>query len=143
MLVAAIGQKGKRPPIEEATCHFEKLLEAPCLNPYYLVRHAYKDYGLLRRFLGGETPLEMGGEPRQGGEQKKAGVVFPNKTRCLTILGGSDYYTLRGHRSWNNVKYSRLGKRLQFSSTGPTKPSPTTASTTWSISLDPDNTRSL
>lgn len=88
MLVAAIGQKGKRPPIEEAICHFEKLLEAPCLNPYYLVRHAYKDYELLRRFLGGETLLEMGGEPRQGDEQKKAGVAFSDKTKCLTIFGG-------------------------------------------------------
>lgn len=58
--MVATGQKGKRSPTEEAIDHFEKLLEALCLNHRYLVRHAYKDSRLLRKFLGGGTPLEKG-----------------------------------------------------------------------------------
>jgi hypothetical protein len=88
MLVAATDQKGKRPPTEEATDHFEKLLKAPCPNHCYPVRHAYKDYKLLKRFLGGETPPEIGVEPRHGDERKKAGVAFPDETGCQMIFRG-------------------------------------------------------
>lgn len=64
MLVAAVGQKKKRPPTMEATDHFEKPLEAACPNHRYSVRHAYKVHELLRRFLGGGTSPEMGAEPK-------------------------------------------------------------------------------
>ena len=60
MLVATTGQKGRKPPTEEATDHFEKMLEAPCLNHCYPYRYAYKDYGLLRKFL------KQGGTAREG-----------------------------------------------------------------------------
>lgn len=50
ILVVTAGQKGNRPPTEEATDHFEKLLEAPCTNRRDPVRHAYKDYGSLSKF---------------------------------------------------------------------------------------------
>jgi hypothetical protein len=64
VLVVAAGQKGKKSPTEEAIDHFEKLLEAPCLNHRYPVQHAYKDYGLVRKFLGGGASPEKGAEPR-------------------------------------------------------------------------------
>lgn len=60
MLVATARQKGRKPPTEEATDHFEKMLEAPCLNHCYPYRYAYKDYGLLRKFL------KQGGTAREG-----------------------------------------------------------------------------
>ena len=31
-------------------------------------------------------------EPRKDGEQERRGPTFPNKTGCLLIFGGSDYY---------------------------------------------------
>lgn len=59
-LVATSGQKRKRPPTKEAIDQVEKLLQALCLNHRYLIRPAYKDSGLLRKFLGGGMPLEKG-----------------------------------------------------------------------------------
>lgn len=50
MLVAATGQKGRKPSIEEAIDHFEEMLEAPCPKHRFPVWHAYKDGGLLRKF---------------------------------------------------------------------------------------------
>jgi hypothetical protein len=98
MLVATMGQKRKRPPTEEATDHFEKLLEAPCSNHRYPVRRAYKDCGLLRKFMSKGTPPEKGFESQQDGEQEKVGVSFPDEIGCLLIFDGSDYYMLRRHR---------------------------------------------
>jgi hypothetical protein len=86
-LMAVVGQKGKQPPTEEANDHFEKLLEASCLNHRYPIRHAYKDHGLLRSFLGGGTPAETGAKPRQGAKRKKARATFSDETECLTIFG--------------------------------------------------------
>jgi hypothetical protein len=92
MLIAPAGHKGKRSSIEEATDHFEKLLETPCPNHRCLVRHAYKDCGLLRKFLSKGAPPEKGFEPHQDGEQEKAEVAFPDEIGCLLIFDGTDYY---------------------------------------------------
>lgn len=63
MLIAAVDPKGKKLPAEEATDHLEKMLEAPCPNHYYHVRHAYKDCGLLKKFLSKATPSRKGLKP--------------------------------------------------------------------------------
>lgn len=76
MLVATAGQKGKKLPTEEAIDHFEKLLEAPCPNHRYPVRHAYKDYGLQRKFLSKGTPPEMGQTPAEW-QERESGSFFP------------------------------------------------------------------
>jgi hypothetical protein len=94
-LMAVVGQKGKQPPTEEANDHFEKLLEASCLNHRYPIRHAYKDHGLLRSFLGGGTPAETGAKPRQGAKRKKARATFSDETECLTIFGWGGQITTR------------------------------------------------
>ena len=60
MLVSTTCQKGRSPPTKEATDHFEKLFEAPYLNHSYSVQHAYKDCGLLRKFLSKEDRLGRG-----------------------------------------------------------------------------------
>ena len=31
--------------------HFDKLMESPCTNHAYLIKHLYKDYRLLKCFL--------------------------------------------------------------------------------------------
>ena len=31
--------------------HFDKLMDSPCTNHAYPIKHLYKDYKLLKRFL--------------------------------------------------------------------------------------------
>jgi hypothetical protein len=63
MLVVAAGQKGRKPLTEEATDHFKQMLEAPCPNHRYPVRHAYKECRLLKKFLCMEVSSEKGPKP--------------------------------------------------------------------------------
>ena len=50
-LVAATEWKGDRAPAEGAPDHFEKLLEGPFPNHAFPIKHLYKDYALMKRFL--------------------------------------------------------------------------------------------
>lgn len=63
MLVVAASQKGRKPLTEEATDHFKQMLEAPCPNHRYPVWHAYKECGLLKKFLCMEVSSEKGPKP--------------------------------------------------------------------------------
>jgi hypothetical protein len=49
--VAAVKCKGKKAPAKGTPDHFEKLLEGLCPNHAYPIKHAYKDYSLMRWFL--------------------------------------------------------------------------------------------
>jgi hypothetical protein len=69
--VAAVERKGKKASAEGAPDHFEKLLEGPCLNHAYPVKHLYKDYGLMEKFLSGGAKK---GEPKKKPEQSTDGV---------------------------------------------------------------------
>ena len=44
-LVAAANCKGGRKPTEDTPNHFEKLLEGPCSNHAFPIKHLLKDYG--------------------------------------------------------------------------------------------------
>ena len=50
-LMAATDRNRGRKPTEGALDHFEKLLEGPCLNHAFPVKHLYKDCALMKRFL--------------------------------------------------------------------------------------------
>ena len=50
-LVAAAKQKGGRAPAENAPDHFKKLLKGLCPNHTFPIKHLYKDYTLIKRFL--------------------------------------------------------------------------------------------
>ena len=50
-LVAVADRKGAWKPVEGIPNHFEKLLEGPCLNHSFPVKHLYKDCGLMKWFL--------------------------------------------------------------------------------------------
>ena len=52
-LVATADRKGGQKPTEGSPNHFEKLLKGPCLNHAFPIKHLYKDYGLIKRFLSG------------------------------------------------------------------------------------------
>ena len=49
--MATADRKGGRKPTEGTPNHFEKLLEGPCMNQSFPVKHLYKDYGLMKEFL--------------------------------------------------------------------------------------------
>jgi hypothetical protein len=63
------------------------MLEGPFPNHAYPVKHAYKDYGLMKKFLAGGS---------KKGEQKKPDLgqddtegeddAFPHETGCLMIF---------------------------------------------------------
>ena len=51
--MAAADCKGGQKPTEGTPDHFEKLLEGPCPNHAFLIKHLYKDCALMKRFLSG------------------------------------------------------------------------------------------
>ena len=51
-------------PWEGTSNHFEKLLEGPCPNHAFPIKHLYKDYDLMKRFLSrGSNKGEHGKDP--------------------------------------------------------------------------------
>ena len=83
--------------------HFNKLMDSPCTNHAYPVKHLYKDCELLKRFLrqtGG--PKEGDGKEaaaKKGGTAGKDRDGFPNADECIMIFGGSDViWSKRQHK---------------------------------------------
>jgi hypothetical protein len=98
-LVAAADRKGGRAPAGETPDHFEKLLEGPCLNHTFHVKHLYKDCTFMKRFLSGNSKK---GEQRRKPElaardAKGKDNSFPKPDGCLMILGGPVAYASK-HR---------------------------------------------
>ena len=93
-LVATADRKRGQKPAEGTPDHFEKLLRGPCPNHSFLIKHLYKDCGLMKRFLSrcfnkgghGKDPdlTADDAEGRDGG--------FPMLDGCLMIFGGSAAY---------------------------------------------------
>ena len=65
-LVATADRRGGRKPTEGTSNHFKKLLERPCLNHTFPIKHMYKDYDLMKQFLSrGSNKGEHRGAPSQ------------------------------------------------------------------------------
>ena len=92
-MVAAADRTGKQPQ-QGLPDHFNKLMDSPCTNHAYPVKHLYKDSELLKCFLqqiGG--PKEGDGKEataKKGGTTGKDGDGFPDPEECIMIFGGSD-----------------------------------------------------
>ena len=75
--MAAANRKGGRKPAEGTPDHFEKLLEGPCPNHAFPIKHLYKDYGLMKQFLSeGSNKGEHRKDPKpttDGAEGKDSG----------------------------------------------------------------------
>jgi hypothetical protein len=52
-LVATAERKGKKLLTKGTLDHFEKMLEGPCPNHAYPIKHTYKDCGFMKKFLSG------------------------------------------------------------------------------------------
>ena len=92
--MATADRKGGQKPTEGTPNHFEKLLEGPCPNHAFPVKHLLKDCSLMRRFLfEGSNKGEQGKDPAptaDDAEEKDDG--FPMLDGCLMIFGGSTAY---------------------------------------------------
>jgi hypothetical protein len=88
--VAAAECKGKKASSEGTLDHFKKMLEGPCPNHAYPIKHAYKDCGLMKRFLSGGSKKGEGKKkpdpPKNDAEEKED--AFLEETGCLMIFGG-------------------------------------------------------
>ena len=51
--MATTNCRGGRKPTEGTLNHFKKLLEGPCPNHVFPIKHLYKDCGLMKQFLSG------------------------------------------------------------------------------------------
>ena len=93
-LVAAADRKGGWKPMEDTLNHFKKLLEGPCLNHAFSVKHLYKDYSLMRRFLSrGSNKGEHRKDPAPAADNaEEKGDNFPTPDGCLMVFEGSVAY---------------------------------------------------
>ena len=80
--------------MEGTPSHFEKLLEGPCLNHAFPVKHLYKDYVLMKRFWsGGSNKGEHRKEPKPMAEDTEGKYGdFLTLDGFLMIFGGSAAY---------------------------------------------------
>ena len=83
--MAAADRKGGRKPTEGTPNHFKKMLEGPCPNHAFPVKHPLKDCSLMRKFLSGSSNKgEQGKEPApttDDTEEKDDG--FQHRTAAL------------------------------------------------------------
>jgi len=54
-LMATADRKGGRKPMEGTPNHFKKMLEGPCLNHAFPVKHPLKGCSLMLKFLSGSS----------------------------------------------------------------------------------------
>ena len=79
--------------------HFEKLLEGPCPNRAFPVKHLYKDYGLMKQFLSrSSNKWEHRKDPKSAidSAEGKDGR-FLALDGYLMIFGGSASYDSKRH----------------------------------------------
>ena len=89
--MATADRKGGWKPMEGTLNHFKKMLEGPCPNHAFPVKHPLKDCSLMQKFLSGSSNKgEQGKEPilaTDDAEEKDDD--FPMLDGCLMIFRGS------------------------------------------------------
>jgi hypothetical protein len=83
-LIAPADRKGGRAATEETPDHFEKVLEKPCPNHAFPVKHLYKDCALMKMYMSGCTrkgEQKKRPEPTEGDAEGKDNV-FPDPNGC-------------------------------------------------------------
>ena len=92
--MAAADRKGGRKPMEGTLNHFEKLLEGPCPNHAFPVKHLYKYYGLMKHFLsrGSNTGLHGKDPDPTTDDTKGKDGGFWTLDDCIMIFDGMVAY---------------------------------------------------
>ena len=98
--MATADRKGGQKPTEGTPDHFEKQLEGPCLNHAFPIKHLYKDYVLMKRFLsGGFNRGKHRKEPKPTTDDAEGkDDEFLALVGCLMIFGGSMAYDSKRHQ---------------------------------------------
>ena len=83
--------------------HLNKLIDSPCTNHAYPIKHLYKDCEVLKPFLQqADGPKEGKGKEaaaKKRGMVGKDGDGFPDPKECIMIFRGSDaIYSKRQHK---------------------------------------------
>jgi hypothetical protein len=93
-LVATANRNGGTAAVGETRDHFKKMLEKPCLNHAFPVKHLYKDCTLMKKYLSGGSrkgEKKKKPEPAEGDAEGKDDG-FPDTDGCLMIFGGPMAY---------------------------------------------------
>ena len=93
--MAAAEQKASRVPAEGTPDHFDKLLEGPCPNHTFPVKHMYKDCSLMKRFFtGGSKKWEKKKKPEakadDAGEKEGVFQAGSRRGRCPATAADMD-----------------------------------------------------
>jgi hypothetical protein len=94
-LVATVERMGKKASAKGALDYFEKMLEGPYPNHTYPVKHAYKDCGLMKKFLArgykkGDGKKEH--DPLEDDTEETDDDGFSQTTGYLMIFGRTEAY---------------------------------------------------
>jgi hypothetical protein len=133
--VAAAECKVKKVSTEGTPDHFEKMLEGPCSNHTYPVKHAYKDCGLMKKLLSRvskQGDRKKKPDPSEDDTREKEDA-FSEETDCLMIFGGPTAYDPSAGRSSHIERCTRLSRPLPPSSGGRGPPSHSIALTTQTV----------
>jgi hypothetical protein len=82
--MAAAERKGKKASAECTQDHFKKMLEGPCLNHTYPIKHACKDCRLMKKFLAGGSKKgdwKKKHDPPRNDTEEKDDDQLPNDLR--------------------------------------------------------------
>ena len=92
--MATADRKGGQKPTEGTLDHFKKLLEGPCPNHDFPIKHLYKDCGLMKLFMsGGSNKGEHRRDPKPATDDAEGkDGRFLMLDGCLMIFGGSIAY---------------------------------------------------
>ena len=90
----SLSEEPCRAPTEGTPDHFDKLLEGPCPNHAFPIKHMYKDCSLMKRFFtGGSKKWEQKKKPEaEADDTGEKDDSFPSLDGCLIIFGGPEAY---------------------------------------------------
>ena len=104
-LMATANHRGGQTPMEGTPNHSEKLLEGPCPNHDFPIKHLYKDYVLMKRFLSRGSNK---GEHRK--EPKPATDDVNEKDGGFSTLDGF-LMIFRGLAAYDSKRHQKLARR--------------------------------
>ena len=92
--MATTADRMRKQPQQGLPNHFNKLMDSPCTNHAYPIKHLYKDCELLKRFLrNAAKPKDGKGKEdatKKGDAANKDSGDFPDPKECIMIFDGSD-----------------------------------------------------